>query len=294
MEAVQMHDDKPYTIADSCVLVRLEQKRITTRRRADKMTEARIRQQENDDSLTINRHLFKDGPVRDLLVAIRKAYDDHKAMTVPWVDKGPRLLPSGRFEAYAERMEAHKDNLAALRPAVINDWHTLVHNDITRRSLAGQRSVSITDYPDRWKAAQAFNLEWYCDPVPDSGDFRVDIPDHVKQRTRDRLDMAVEAVRTDLLKRLLDPLHAAAEKLAVPIGEKGAIFRDTLITNMRDAVEQARALNVGNDPDIADLVNDIEAMMSGKQPDALRTQQGAREEAVSQIRAITNRFKPLA
>jgi hypothetical protein len=292
MEATKLHDDT-YTLADSCLLVRLEQRKISTRKRADKYTEARIRQQENDDSLTINRHLFKTGPVRDVMVIIRKAYDEHKAMTAPWVDKGPRLLPSNLFDQYAETMERYKDELAQTLPEVLRNWQQYIASDIQRRTLAGQRSVSVTDYPSQGHAARAFSIEWYCEPVPQSGDFRVDVPEYIKQRNRDRMELAIEGVRADLLRRLLDPLHAAAERLSVPIGEKGAVFRDSLIGNLRTAVEQARALNVGADPAVSDLVNDVETLLRGeaRAPDALRNQQQARENAVRKLRSITDRFK---
>lgn len=289
-------DVDDYSLADTCLLVRLEQKRVSTRRRADRATEQRIREQENDASLTINRHLFKKGPVQYVLTLMRTAYETHKRMTAPWVDKGPRILPGHQLEKYAERMEHYKDKLAEELPAVLRNWDTLVWQDMNLRSGSGQRTVSVDDYPTRERAAQAFSLEWYCDPVPKNDDFRVQVPEAVRSRQRDRLQLAVEGIRADLIQRMLEPVQAAAEKLSVPIGEKGHIFRDSLVQNLKDAVAQARALNVSNDADVEELVTNIERVLASgaENPQVLRDMQQTRERTAEQLGRIADRFRGLA
>lgn len=300
MEATPLYaptiEVEDHSIADTCLLVVLEQKRISTRKRADKATEARIRAQEGDDTLTINRHLFKGGEVRDLFTIMRQAYDVHKAMTAPWVDKGPRILPGARFDDYATKMEDFKDQLAEKLPDVIARWPQLVAEDIQRRTAGGHRGVSTADYPDRYRASRAFQLEWRAMPVPKTDDFRVEVPDYVKRKQQDMLQHAVEGIRADLLRRMLEPVQAAAEKLSVPIGEKGSVFRDSLVGNLKAAVEQAKSLNINNDPDIDALIASLDKLLQGdaQSPKALRELADARQRTASQLTDIANRFKGLA
>lgn len=280
------------TIADTCMLAVYTAHKISTTRRADKQTEQRIRREENDESITVNKHLFKKGPVRELLQLMDKAYDEHIALTAPWVDKGPRILPGERFQAYERAMNSHKEAVAQARRPVLDEWDTLVYQDISMRSQAGQKGVDLNQYPSRGQIRhRTFTIEWRVDPIARDNDFRVEVPEYIKQQRRDYVQSAVEIVRADLLKRMLDPIQKAAERLSVPIGEAGSVFRDTLVENMRGALEQAKMLNVGGDPDVSDVIIQLEAVLSVTGPaDSLRTQQQHRERTAEKLAVLSKQF----
>lgn len=295
-EAIDMSTElKHHTIADNCVLATLECHRVSTSRRASKSAEQRIRNEENDNSLTLRRNLFKDGPVRDLLRLIDAAYNDHKELTAPWIDKGPRLLPGPRFQAYADRMNDHAAAIDKAAQDVVANWSQLVHADIQRRQTTGQKQISIDEYPTQDQAAQAFGIQWRVAPVPQDSDFRVQVPEYVKQRQRESLQRAVDGVRVDLLKRMLEPVRRAAEKLAVPIGEDGSVFRDSLVGNLKDALAQAQHLNISGDPDIAAAVTELRQtlMEDVGTAESLRLQQEKRTQAASKLSKLADTFEGL-
>jgi hypothetical protein len=124
----------------------------------------------------------------------------------------------------------------------------------------------------------------------------VEVPDYVKRKQQEMLQHAVDGIRADLIRRMLEPVQAAAEKLAVPIGEKGGVFRDSLVKNLEAAVTQARDLNIGNDPDVNALIEDLSRLLRGdaRSPQALRELQDARERTATQLKTIADRFKGLS
>lgn len=286
---------KHHTIADTCMLVVLERNRLGTSKRADKATEQRIRQQEGDNSITIIRHLFKEGIVRDTMRVEDEAYRDHKDMTAAWLDRGPRLLPAERFEAYSTKMSDYQAQLAPMAQQVRDNWHMLVAGDMRRREVAGVKGVSLADYPEQHQVDTMFTLEWRVMPVPADDDFRVQVPQHVKDKHQKYLELAVQNAQQELMARLLKPLQAAAEKLSVPLGEKGSVFRDTLVGNLRAALQQARSLNLGDDSEVVSIANDIEQMLNSGElnTDALRNTQLARDKAAEKLHNLASRFSGL-
>lgn len=286
-----------FTIADTCVLVALERNRLSTSRRAERSVEDRIRQGEGDNSITVIRHLFKDGPVRDAIRVEDDAYRAHKDMTAAWIDRGPRLLHGSRMEEYASMIEKFKNQLAPLAAEVKSNWYKLVDDDVRRRQTAGAKGVSTDEYPTLQDVMtrDLFSLEWRPMPVPKDDDFRVQVPQYIKDRHQKYLDLAVQQAQEELMQRMLKPLQAAAEKLSVPVGEKGSIFRDTLIGNLKLAVEQARSLNLGGDSTIAGIADEIDNMIQQGQlePDALRNAQQSRSDAAAKLHSLAGRFAGL-
>jgi hypothetical protein len=81
-------------------------------------------------------------------------------------------------------------------------------------------------------------------------------------------------------------------KLAVPIGEQGAIFRNTLIENVLDIVNRVPALNITGDTGIAGMAADIKATLlaHAQHPDVLRESPIVRERVKASMDDIMSRM----
>lgn len=287
-------DMKVHTLADSCMLAVLSRKRLATTRRVDDDTRDAVRAQLGDGSLTLSKHLFKSGPVRDLLRMLDRVYADHTQMTAPYVDRGPRLLPAAKFEEYAECMTEHENAIAAAAAPLISNWEQLVAADMAERAArsTSQQSSLIdrSEYPAAHEAQHMFSMTWKVKPLPVGQDFRTEVPEYVKERLADEMNEAVEIIRKDLLQRMLKPVKDAVEKLSIPIGEKGAVFRDSLVENLQQALKTAQDLNVGGDEQLTAAINEMRLIVHGHigSPDTLRTMQDKRERAAAKLAALTD------
>jgi hypothetical protein len=96
---------------------------------------------------------------------------------------------------------------------------------------------------------------------------------------------------------MITPMKRAIEKLSVPIGNNGSVFRDTLIDNIVDVAERMNKVNLSDDPAIQSKIDDLRSLVGqyanplGK--DMLRSSQTVREKAVSQIDSLVSQMAGL-
>jgi len=276
------------SLADSTVLVRLRTGRPTLSR-SDEALASQIRSSERDDSITLHRHLFKGkNLVREAVSCINHAYSQHKKMTVPWVDNGPRLLRADKVSEYEAMVHAAIEKLKPIAAEVQRTWPQLVQADIAQRG----GGASVTDYQDQSEVADLFTLAYSVRPVPTAGDFRVAMTDAQKEMYRRELEEAQNLVKLNLLGDMLKPISDAAAKLAVPIGEEGAVFRDSLVGNLKAVAAKATEYNLSDDATITRMVAEINSVLDGfnASPEILRHSQGARSRAAEQLADLAARF----
>lgn len=252
----QLHNVEIKTLADKAMLARLSRRRISTSVR-DKSLEGSVRATTGDDSITVSKHLFKDKNsfVRKLILAFDEVYRLHIENTMPWIDRGPRLLPSKNYMQYMETMRQAIEQVDRMVPYVVDNWSALVDEDIVRRGGTASRG----DYPARMKVADSFSVDLQVLPLPDTSDFRVEVDDATRDALQTALEEAEQAARADIIRRMMEPIEKAVAKLSTPIGEQGSIFRDSLLNNLFDGIAQAKSLNISDDPELARQIELIEA-----------------------------------
>lgn len=297
------------TLADTAMLVILSRKKITTQKSADESTTQKVRDQENDQSLSVKKGLFVGtNKVRDLIRMMDRAYTDHRAATVPYIDKGPRMLPSSRFTEYAEMMEGHKERVQKQRLEVISCWDELVEQDIKNRrshmiekqrqggKFATLENITAAEYPTASEVAERFSLHYVMRPISKGEDFRTQVPEYVKQALNEELASVATQARRTLILRMIDQSKLAMEKFSIPIGEQGGIFRDSIIENMQGTLALARDFNTTGDEKLEEAITDLNAVINGfiVTPDAMRNQQHKREQAASKLADLVDTLGGLA
>lgn len=235
------------------MLVRLTTSRPSTRRR-DVAAEATIRGQLRDESLVVSATLFRDKncAVRRLLNEAGNVYSYHKLHTLPWVDRGPRLLPVGQYDEYCREMRRMILNMESSTARLMPDYDAYVGHDMLDR---GSRAA-ITDYPsaDEFKAAMQFKFT--LSPLPDASHFLFDVSDEDKAALNAQLEEARAGVQADMIERIRTPLLHLVSKLRVEIGEPGAVFRDSAVENIVDSLATVESLAM-DDQVVLDMVRDV-------------------------------------
>lgn len=279
------------TLADKAMLARLSRRRMSTSVR-DKALESTVRSQTQDDSITVTKHLFrsKESYVRKLIHKYDEVYRLHIDNTMPWIDRGPRLLPSKLYFNYMEMMRAAIAEVDQMVPYLRSNWHSLVSDDVARRG----GTASPHDYPPVSTVLQAFGIDLQILPLPDTGDFRVEVDDGTRDALMGALQEAEQAARADIIRRMLEPVEKAVEKLKVPIGETGSIFRDSMVSNLFEGIQKAKLLNISDDPDLSRAIDEIEARVSAvAKPEALRSDEDHRKKATKELADIMGKLGQL-
>ncbi len=193
--------------------------------------------------------LFPNGalkPISKVDGDIRKYFIDQ---TLPWADSGVRLLPQSRFMEYSNELS----NFSVIRDQKVDEFFNNYDYHIreAQRTLGGLFRSEF--YPSENAARKKFKFSSDVQPVPSSGDFRTDAPkDEIKAMEESlaaKMERAAELAERDLAERLAVPLAKMVEKLNAPTEDgKSPIFRDTLITNIRDIVEKIPSFNITGNP----------------------------------------------
>ena len=119
-------------------------------------------------------------------------------------------------------------------------------------------------------------------PLPDSGDFRIDIgneaTEQVKSHYQDYYSAQLNNAMNDVWQRTHKALSAMSERLDYSDNDDKKIFRDTLVTNVLDMVELLNVCNVNGDGQMTAARMKLEDAFRGVNADALREDEHLRSE----------------
>jgi hypothetical protein len=207
----------------------------------------------------------------------------HYSQTLPWADNGQRLLTMANFFEYKSMFSDYQRQFDDSLQAFYTEYPTLMS------AMAFQLGnlFNPDDYPALDDIRRKNYLRVVFSPVPDSGDFRVDIPEQYRQEleqiSRDREAAAMK----DLWDRLHECLKHMSDKLA---GEEKQIFRDTLVTNTTELCSMLTKLNVTNDPKLEHARQEVEKALMGVTAVDLRKHPGLRQNTKARVDQILSMF----
>jgi len=281
--------NKVPSISSSAMLVELNIS-VWTGRKFDKQVSAEIDTQKQTTTRAGNysKRLFADEPIFD---AIQKfagnARTYHYHATMPWSDSGLRLLTTAMYFDYNKKiseMEMDFDNLVS---NFINQYQVLVAKAQTKLGALFDPS----DYPDVMDVASKFRFSVKYAPVPDVGDWRVDVGNDAKKQL---MESYVNYYSSNLEQAMREPwerMHEALKNMSIKLsGEKKQIFRDTLVGNVVELCDLMDKFNVTGDPKMKQAKVKIENALLGITPDALREDDELRLDTKSKVDALLKEF----
>lgn len=179
----------------------------------------------------------------------REARTIHNSLTIPWDDRGTRLLPIEAYEKYTSRI----DELIEARRDAVN---TLIHNfdeHVNRARINLGNLFDQDEYPSPDELRQAFDMNTEFEPVPDSNRFIAGIPDEerekIKQAIEQRIAARVQAGVEDICQRLAKVVQVARQQLQ-ETGEDQPTPRiyDSMVENLREIADNIPLINITDDP----------------------------------------------
>jgi len=198
-----------------------------------------------------NKNLLADC---EELVAIQKFATNtrtmHYNMTIPWSDSGLRLLPTAKYFDYHKQMTQLQVEFDRLVQKFLSayDWEVAqVHAKLG--NLFNRDEYPTTDtVRDKF----AFRLSYI--PVPDAGDWRVDMESSAQEALRQQYaafyQEQMERAMRDLWERLHNELERFIRQLGTSEdGKKGRIF-DGTIEHVRHLADMLEHCNFTDDPNL--------------------------------------------
>jgi len=227
--------------------------------------------------------------ISDFAARVRLYHNRH---TLPWADKGERMLPTALFIDYKQTMNGYERTFEMMCDNFFIEYPRLVAEAPT--ALKGLYKAE--DYPEIEEVKQKFGFRRTVKPVPEAGDFRLDIPAEDLEEMRstfiDQQDKKLADAMREPWERLHKTLVGMSEKLTDVEGDDGKKrYHDTLITNPLELCELLTKLNVANDPKLEEARRQVELTMMGANIESIKEDAHTRNELKSKVDNILKRFE---
>lgn len=224
---------------------------------------------------TNKRLLDKDvmRPVQSAVTAIRSFYYEQ---TLPWGKDGARILPASNYFGFTSVMR----NLIDAFDRTVEDFIFHYPDYVVEARAALNGAFNPEDYPPVEKLRKRFGVTVDVLPLPDAGDFRIDLGQDEVRRIKEDIETKVEAsfkeAMDDLWKRVFDGVSRMKERLdALTASENDpdrrlAPLHNSVVENLRALVDLLPRLNVTQDANLEAMRRKIDAELARYDVEALK------------------------
>lgn len=274
------------TLQSSAMLVELGIS-VWTARKLDKRASEDVTTQNHADRgmANVNKRLL----ACDELTAVQKfaanARTAHYAMTLPWSDSGLRMLPTSRYFDYQKAVTRLQSEFYDLVEKFLGRYEWLINE--TQLKLGDMYDPS--EYPGNNTVRAKFGFRLNYIPLPEAGDFRIDIGNQqaaeLQQQYASFYEAQLNRAMNDLWARAYEALSRMSERLDYADHEQKKVFRDTLVSNVLDIIDMMESMNVTGDPKMQMQQRQLKQAMQGVTPEALREDAYLRRETKQAVDA---------
>ena len=152
-----------------------------------------------------------------------------------------------------------------------------------------------SDYPSVDEVRGKFGLRLVFSPLPESGDFRLDVPqqdlDAMRQGYEDNYNTRLKDAMGEAWLRLHKALTHISSKLTEAENEnEKKRYHETLLTNPKELCDLLSHLNVTNDPDLEKARHKLEQAIEGVDIEDIKESANQRADVKSCVDEIIKDF----
>ena len=216
----------------------------------------------------------------------------HNQTTLSWSDKGARLLPTSLFMDYKSNMNVYQRNMTTMIEDFYANYADLI--DLAKHHMGDL--FNPYDYPSIEELRSKFGFRLVFSPLPEGGDFRLDIPKADMEELGEQYESAFNDRLKDAMREPWEKLHKTlvhiSEKLTDVEGddETKKRYHDTLITNAQELCGLLTHLNVTKDPMLETARRSLELTMLGVDIDAIKESPDVRSSVKAKVDDILKKF----
>jgi len=215
----------------------------------------------------------------------------HNQTTLPWSDKGSRLLPTSLFMEYKQNMNTIERNMNAM----IQDFFDSYDDLVLDAKLHLGSLFNASDYPSIDSLKDKFGFKLVFSPLPESNDFRLDIPQMDMQELASKYESAFNDRLNDAMRENWDKLHKTlthlSEKLTETEDENSVKrYHDSLVTNATELCGLLTHLNITKDPKLEEARRSLELTMLGVGIEDIKDSPVVRSNVKNKVDEILNKF----
>jgi len=289
------------SISSSSVLVELRISTWTARKK-DKAASAKVARDSGASAKAgnYNKNLLAGcTELEDLKKFVGNARNTHYAMTLPWSDMGLRLVPTSQYFDYQNTMTDLEQEFHRLYQLFEDayQWRTS-----TAMAELGAM-FSHDDYPPVDELRRKFGWNLAVQPLPEAGDFRLDIPNEQQEVLKQQYDSfyrgAIESAMDDIWARLHKNLETVLRQLSpkdeldAKGNQKYNKLYDSVFDTSLELIRMMRDFNLTGDTQMTAIADQLEDTLYGVNTDALKASETLRLDKQQQVKAIISKLPSL-
>jgi hypothetical protein len=242
-----------------------------------------------DEALRTNKLVVPAEYLKRVVAANSALRTAHLTMTLPWKDKGPRVLANATYNKYTStmrelvrEMEDAADEFARVYPKLVAEAPARMNG-----------AYSAADYPTVDRIRSKFSVTIEFDTMPDEADFRCDLDPEIEADIRAEIEATSASTEARLQASTVERITEVVGKMATSLGEYGQeidgakankktgtkrtrSFKDTLVGNVRELADLLPAFNLAGDPALTAITDRITRELCAEEAEALRENDAAR------------------
>lgn len=210
-----------------------------------------------------HKTLIDPALLKPIATVATEARDYHERNTVPWTYAGVAMLPGKIAMEYTERM-------AEFELAFDREVSKFLGSYPTAVATAAQALGSMFDigeYPHASQVRAKFSFGYTLSMLPDvaTSDFRVDIPDSVRERVQRDVQAQYAGLVENTVALLVERAKHLHERLSAYSATQGtderSVFRASTVDGFADTVRLAAAANISDHPGLTAATTVLIAMV---------------------------------
>ena len=209
----------------------------------------------------------------------------HYSMTMPWSDNGSRLLTTQQYFKYNEVMTDLQQEFYRLVGELLDvyEWRVIKAQDKLGTMF------NRDEYPTRDSLQDKFGFRVSYVPLPDAGDFRIDIGNEamtqIKSQYESHYTQAIKTAMNDIWHKLHDNLTTLVRQLDVNEEGKGNRLYDSVFDRAIELTEMLGTCNVTGDSQMGAMRRQLEQALHGLNLDQIKRSPTLREDTRTKLTA---------
>lgn len=265
---------------------------------------------------TVQKHLFSECPALESIKALRgEVRTWFNNVTLPWDDNGRRIVTTAQYLNVTAQAAKYQQRFEDLVQVFVGTYST----EISKQAFEMGALFDRAEYPPEDEVAAKFRFSFCIEPVPTSGDFRVDIGAAAAADLRDQYDKAMNerlnGAMADAWRRVKEQVEWVRERMdAVLAYDPDAVeeienrddhgtlvsidikkkrrpkLYDSMLEQGLSLTGLLKDLNVTNDPRLEEARQQLESVLSRIDMDSLRESTELQSSTKTAMDEILDKF----
>ena len=243
-----------------------------------------------------------DDSLRNIKKYESKIRAEHIRLTLPWGDRGSRLLPTSAMMDYKEKIDDMLTILKDMWRVFLDVSYPNYRDNVAPLKMGDM--YNYHDYPTEFELkCKTFDYSLVFEPVAESGDFRIDVPkqlmEELKEQHQASVDSRVQTAISSSWDRIKTQIESMVDKLSIEMDDDGknkdgktVRYHETFVQNATDLCDLLVHLNVTNDSQLDQVRLDLKNAIQGVSVETLKipTNHATRDAVKTKLDDILSKY----